>query len=201
MPFVGDIVSVAERERLSGGLGLYIGCGNGRNFLPLLDAGLDFLGLDVSRTGLGELAARVPSQSRRLIHGDISVLPDEPIFEMVVGIQVFQHGNRLFCHDHIRDAQRLVVPGGILAIRVNSVETDVEFAHEVVEPGDGSGFTIRYLAGPKSGLLIHFFALDELTGLFGSEFRPAFPVRLDSTIRDPSRGGQWGQWQGIWVRA
>jgi hypothetical protein len=43
--FVEDVVRVslaASRTR-----GLYIGCGNGRNFVPLLDAGMDLIGLDV----------------------------------------------------------------------------------------------------------------------------------------------------------
>jgi len=119
----------------------------------------------------------------------------------VVGIQVFQHGSRAVCHDHIRAAQRRVSAGGILAVRVNAVGTDIEFAHEVVEPGDGdSGFTIRYLEGPKTGLLIHFFGRSELATLFADRFSTRLPLRLDSTRREPPAGGQWSQWEGIWKR-
>jgi SAM-dependent methyltransferase len=200
VPFVRDIVSVAEREGLSNGAGLYIGCGIGRNYLPLVDAGLDLTGIDVSLTAIQELARRVPSRANRLIHGDLSALPAGTTYRTVVGIQVFQHGSRAFCHDHIRSAQRRVGPGGILALRVNAVGTDIEFAHEVVEPPDGSGFTIRYLEGPKAGLLVHFFDRDELEKLFLDAFETALPLRLDSTVREAPRVGQWSQWEVIWAR-
>jgi SAM-dependent methyltransferase len=58
VPFVRDIVAVASRDGLLGGTGLYIGCGNGRNYLPLVSAGLDLTGLDVSLEALRELAVR-----------------------------------------------------------------------------------------------------------------------------------------------
>jgi hypothetical protein len=198
--FVRDIVSVAERRGLVPGTGLYIGCGNGRNYLALVDAGLDLIGLDVSSTALQELARRVPSRSDRLVHGDLSALPVARTFKTVVGIQVFQHGSRAFCHEHIRSAQDRVHSGGILAMRVNAVGTDIEFAHEVVEPPDGSGFTVRYAEGPKAGLLVHFFDRSEVEELFRGAFETALPIRLDSTFREPPRGGQWSQWQGIWTR-
>lgn len=198
---MNDIVSVAEREGLSGGTGLYIGCGNGRNLLPLLDAGIDLVGLDVSLAAIESLAGRIPSRSDRLIHGDLSSLPTDAIFDMVVGLQVFQHGTRSLCHDHIRAAQRRVGPGGIFAVRVNAVGTDIDFDHEVVEPPDGSGFTIRYLEGPKRGLLIHFFDMNELDDLFDAEFRSTLPPRLDEMSRKPPRVGQWSQWEGIWARS
>ena len=37
--------------------GLYVGCGNGRNFLPLVDSGLELHGLDVSGESLRQLQA------------------------------------------------------------------------------------------------------------------------------------------------
>jgi len=45
--FVRDIVDAARERGLR--RGLYVGCGNGRNLLPLLDAGLDLTGLDIPR--------------------------------------------------------------------------------------------------------------------------------------------------------
>ena len=43
------------------GTGLYIGCGNGRNYLPLVDAGLNLLGLDVSAEAIKRLSERRPA--------------------------------------------------------------------------------------------------------------------------------------------
>ena len=51
-PFVGDILAAVHEQRLLGKLGLYVGCGNGRNYLPLVAGGLDLVGLDVSATAL-----------------------------------------------------------------------------------------------------------------------------------------------------
>ena len=59
--FVERVVAVLRaRSDLSGAAGLYVGCGNGRNFLPLVDAGLDVDGLDVSPEALRQLAERRP---------------------------------------------------------------------------------------------------------------------------------------------
>jgi hypothetical protein len=165
--------------------------------LPLVNAGLDLTGVDVSLAAIQELAERAPERADRLVHGDLSTLPAETTFGTVVGIQVFQHGSRLFCHEHIRAVQRRVGTGGILALRVNAVGTDIEFQHDVVEPHNGSGFTIRYLEGPKSGLLVHFFDFDELENLLLDGFNAALRIRLDSTMRQPR---QWSQWEGIWLR-
>ena len=145
VPFVHDIVEVARREGLLGAPGVYIGCGNGRNYIPLLDAGMDITGVDVSGAAIEVLTERLRGRKARLVHGELSDVP-AGLFGVVAGIQVFQHGSRATCHDHIRAAQRRVAPGGILAVRVNAIGTDIEFAHEVVEPGDErSGVTIRYL--------------------------------------------------------
>jgi hypothetical protein len=60
------------------------------------------------------------------------------------------------------------------------------------------GLTIRYLTGPKQGLLIHFFADAELCELFAAGFMPVLPPRLRQTRRDPPQPGQWSQWEAIW---
>src|SRR5919106_4253863 len=87
--FVRDIVAAAQGEGLIGAEGLYVGCGNGRNYVPLVDAGLDLVGLDVSHTAIGQLAERIPERRHRLVHGDLSTLRSGRKFAIVIGIQVF----------------------------------------------------------------------------------------------------------------
>jgi SAM-dependent methyltransferase len=198
VPFVRDILAAARAA--GAGSGLYIGCGNGRNYLPLVAGGLDLTGLDVSSTAIAQLAGRAPARRHRLVQGDLAALPVGAAYPLVIGIQVFQHGDRAATHAHIRAAQHRLSPDGLFCLRVNAVGTDVWPAHEVTEhdPDDG-GFTVRYLAGPKRGLLIHFFSAAELAALFPAPaFAPVLPTRPRSTRRDLPAPGQWTQWESIW---
>ena len=50
--------------------GLYAGCGNGRNYTPLSQSGLDIIGLDISSEGLHEIARKNPKHAHQLICAD-----------------------------------------------------------------------------------------------------------------------------------
>jgi hypothetical protein len=199
--FVADVLAAARSLRPDA-RGLYVGCGNGRNYLPLTEGGLDLLGLDISRSALQRLSRRAPEVRDRLVHGDLSVLPPHALFDVVIGIQVFQHGDREVAHAHVRAALRRVASGGLFCLRVNAVGTDVHPAHEVTEEGADGGFTVRYLAGSKRGMEIHFFSETELQTLVrdGDWFTPVLPPRLDRTLREPPEPGQWAQWEAIFRR-
>ncbi|HEY5052253.1 MAG TPA: methyltransferase domain-containing protein [Solirubrobacterales bacterium] len=196
---VEDILCSARAADLPPGRGLYIGCGNGRNYLPLVAGGLDLIGLDVSGVALELLAERAPERAADLVHGDLSSLPPEAVFSIVIGIQVFQHGNRAEAHAHVAAAARRVLPGGLLCIRVNAAGTDVHHRHRVLERGADTGLTVKYLEGPKTGLPVHFFAAAELTQLL-KRFEPVLDLRLSATERKSPREGRWLQWEGIWRR-
>lgn len=195
--FVRDIIDAARVHRPPTDVGLYVGCGNGRNFVPLLDAGLDLVGIDVSRSAVEQLSARLPGRTAQLIHGDISVLPQGSTFGTVIGIQVFQHGTESEAHAHVRAAIDLAAPGGLFCVRVNAVGTVIEHAHTVLTEGHGSGLTIRYDEGPKRDLAIHFFARDELERLT-DRLVPILPLRISRTLRQRPSTGHWDQWEGIW---
>jgi SAM-dependent methyltransferase len=199
VPFTDDILRAARTHGCT--RGLYVGCGNGRNFVPMSRAGLELTGLDISGTALAQLTARAPESAGRLVHGDLGALADGETYDLVIGIQVFQHGDRATTHSFIAQAQRRLAPGGLFCLRVNAVGTQVCLEHEIIEvdPEDG-GFTIRYLAGPKAGLLIHYFSAAELGALFNPpRFQPVLPPRIDQTWREPPEPpGQWSQWEAIW---
>jgi SAM-dependent methyltransferase len=196
--FVRDIVAEAGQRGLRHGL--YVGCGNGRNLLPLLEAGLDLTGLDISRRAIAQLRARRPDRSGRLIAGDLSALPRAARYDLVVGIQVFQHGTRAQAHRQLAAAAARVRPDGLLCVRVNAAGTDIELAHRRFEEhGDGS-FSVRYRSGPKAGLNIHFFATAELAAVVGGAFDTVLPPRQHVTWRVPPGRGQWSQWEAIWLR-
>ena len=195
--FTRDIIGAARSGNLR--RGLYIGCGNGRNLVPLSDAGLDLIGLDISALAVGQLRERRPGAAR-LVVGGIDALRASAEFDLVIGIQVFQHGNRGQAHRHLAGAAAHVTPGGLLCVRVNATGTDIRHRHErTEEAGDGS-FTVRYLDGPKTGLEVHFVTAAELAGLLGKGFTALMPLRLDSTPHAPPATGQWSQWEAIWQR-
>lgn len=195
--FVEEILAAARKADIDSGL--YVGCGNGRNLLPLVDGGIDLLGLDVSAEAVRQLADRRPDRAGRLVHGDLDALPSGSSWPLVVGIQVFQHGNRAQTHRHLRAAQQRVAPAGHMCVRVNAVGTDVWPAHEVVEREPDGEFTVRYTAGPKRGLDIHFFSAAELDRLFEG-WSPVLPLRQHRTERITPGLGQWTQWEAIWRR-
>jgi SAM-dependent methyltransferase len=197
--FVEDILQRAASSDLPAARGIYIGCGNGRNYLPLVADGLDLVGLDVSAVALAQLSRRAPDRAGSLVHGDLSVLAPDVRFSIVIGIQVFQHGRTARAHAHIADAARRVLPGGLLCIRVNAFGTDIYQRHRVIEQNADGGFTIEYRDGPKEGLAVHFFAEAELSGLLES-FDPVLALRTHATERKPPKTGRWLQWEGIWRR-
>jgi SAM-dependent methyltransferase len=198
--FVADILAAAGAAGLAGSDGLYIGCGNGRNYLPLVEGGLDLVGLDVSATAVEQLAERAPTRRHRLVHGDLAALPPDATYPLVIGIQVFQHGDRAAAHAHIRAAQERVGPQGLFCLRVNASGTDVAPEHEMIEQFPDRSVTVRYLAGPKKGLDVHFFSSTELASLFEGRFRTILPLRMHRTWRRPPGQGQWSQWEAIWRR-
>jgi hypothetical protein len=193
--FAGDILAAAASGNITAGL--YVGCGNGRNLLPLVDGGIDLIGLDISDEAIRQLAHRRPERATRLRHGDLDSLPAGQTWPLVIGIQVFQHGTRQQTHQHVRAAQQRVAPGGLFCLRVNATGTDVWPAHEVTERHPDDGFTVGYTAGPKRGLDIHFFSAAELATLFNG-WRPVLPIRAHQTRRTPPASGQWTQWEAIW---
>lgn len=197
--FVQDILVCAAGIDLPKARGLYIGCGNGRNYLPLVAGGLDLVGLDISEVALEQLAARAPERAADLVQGDLAALPADAAFSAVVGIQVFQHGREREAHAHMAEALRRVLPGGLFCLRVNATGTDVAHRHQIVERNREGGFTVEYLSGPKEGLAIHFFAEAEVTRLLSS-FEALLPLRLHATERQPPETGRWLQWEGIWRR-
>lgn len=195
--FVDDILAAVAHQSLPRGRGLYIGCGNGRNYIPLVNGGLDLVGLDVSAAAIEQLAARVPERAHDLVIGSVSDLPIDATFSVVIGIQVFQHGDEAQTHEHVLSAIARLVPGGIFCLRVNAVGTDILYRYRLLESNTDGGFTVEYETGPKTGLAIHFFAEFELSHLLRG-LEPVMPMRLDATVRTPPESGRWLQWEGIW---
>jgi predicted TPR repeat methyltransferase len=100
--FVNDVIVAAKNAGVDHGV--YIGCGNGRNYVPMTAAGLDLIGLDISATAISQLAERAPTRQDRLVVGDLSALPKDETYPLVIAIQVLQHGTREQAHGLLAEA-------------------------------------------------------------------------------------------------
>ena len=202
LPFVGTIVSTLEQHpQLRGGHGLYVGCGNGRNYLPLVDAGLDLTGLDISAEALAQLAARRAGVESRLLCGDFRELGSAPAaFAYLIAIQVFQHGGDADVATYFARTAALLTPGGLFFLRVNSAATEVDHRHTVVDRNPSGGFTVRYDEGPKRGLLVHFSTREELLERTNEHFTLVMEPSQHVVDRAPPKTGSWAQWEAVWRR-
>jgi SAM-dependent methyltransferase len=202
LPFVERIVdTLCASGSARKGTGLYVGCGNGRNYLPLVDAGLDLFGLDVSPEAIKRLVERRPAlAAQRLLCEDFRKFQTVVRFDYLIAIQVFQHGDDADVAAYFAKVAALLAPGGLFFLRVNSASTHVYHAHTVVERNELGGFTIRYDDGPKSGLLIHFVSQSELLERLSPAFVPWMAPREEITVREAPKTGSWTQWESIWRR-
>ncbi len=195
--FVREIAAALDGPRRRG-RGLYVGCGNGRNYVPLARSGLDLTAIDASAEAIARLSAREPSLSEGLLCTSLGDFEPGRAFDYVIAIQVFQHGTAAGVYGHFERASALLRPGGLLFLRVNSRSTDVWHRHDVVEEDALGGFTVRYGEGPKKGLCIHFFSREGLEErLRRAGLAPVSGPREVTEPRAPPRSGSWSQWEVV----
>src|SRR6266404_576126 len=113
IPFVGRIIEELG-ENGDQLIGLYPGCGNGRNFIPLLEAGLNLRGLDVSHEGIQQIIDKYPPAESRVRVDDFDSLTAARVFDYIVAIQVFQHGDKKQVEKHFSIAAEALKPAGRL---------------------------------------------------------------------------------------
>ena len=201
LSFVERTLATLGAERsVSAGTGLYVGCGNGRNHLSFVRAGLHLYGLDFSREALRQLAARDARRHPHLICADFRTFSCARAFDYLIAIQVFQHGTERDVRTYFSSVRRLLRPGGLFFLRVNAVSTQISQPHAIAERNDAGGVTVQYLAGPKRGLPIHFYSREELDRLTRDAFEPVTQPLEVVTERVPPESGTWAQWEASWRR-
>jgi hypothetical protein len=108
----------------------------------------------------------------------IETSTSEARFGTVIGIQVFQHGTEPEAHAHVRAAISLLLPDGLLCIRVNAVGTEIEHRHKIIVANDQGGFTVIYDDGRRRASA---FTSSRATR---SDQRPASAFRASATAID-----------------
>lgn len=198
--FASEILATLRGDPAGDGRGLYVGCGNGRNFAPLAHAGLHLTGLDVSEVALQGLAARIPGGRERLIHGDFQSFEPAGAFDYLIAIQVLQHGAQQDVAAHFRRVASLVKPGGLFFVRVNSTRAEIFFASRPLDENEWGGFSVECLEGAKAGQPVHFFSEAELLALAGDAFAVVAGPREVLEVRPYPRSGRWAQWEAVFRR-
>ena len=195
IPFANSVIRILRERGLTDGRGLYVGCGNGRNFAPLAAACPGLSGIDVSESGIRRLLQTHPECSGRVSRQNF--LDCDGTFDYIVSIQAFQHGDGRTAARYIMRAASMTRGGGLLFLRVNSAGTDVWHPHHVIErPGRYGGFTVKYDAGPKKGLCIHFFTRCELESVLDASGFDIVGGPVEASMsREPPQAGRWRQWE------
>lgn len=157
------------------------GCGVGRHLLPLMQAGLAVWGVDREGPVLGILQRRLREAGAQapLARADLRRLPfADGAFDLVVSINVINHGTAKVFQEFCRELDRVLQPGGHLFIYVSPRE----FAELVrlprtreLEPG-----TLVDIATPDGTQVHHFPTWEEVLEQF-----PGYSLRRAETIQAP----------------
>lgn len=198
VPMVGRITDTLSKRGLSAARGVYLGCGNGRNYVPLLEAGLALDGVDVSPVAVAALLARAPRLrgGASLTCGDLMDLGPAAPYAYVVAIQSLMHGTASEVARRFGKVDSLLAPGGLLFLRINTAASEVAHAHDVLEETPPGGRTVRYSGGARDGLIIHFFTEAEISSLLPGYSRVGRPTE-HVVPRTPPEGGQWTQLETV----
>ncbi len=188
--------TIRKYQNIEQGNGLYVGCGNGRNYIPLVKSDLNIVGIDISKVAIKQLEEKMPALSKKLHCVDFVNYNNKEPFDYIIAIQVFQHGTEKQIREYFEKVSQLLNPDGLLFLRVNSASTDIYFKHHIIETNSLGGITIRYLEGPKKDLDIHFYSIEELDVLC-KDFDCIILPYENITKRDPPKTGTWSQWELI----
>ena len=172
------LLQLAAREWRASARLLDIGCGAGRNAVPLARTGWDVTGTDISVPMLSAAAARVADAQLanrvRLLLASMDQLPFlSACFDFIVAHGIWNLA-RSGCElrEAVREAARVARPGCALFVFTFSRNTLADTA----EPLDGELFVFTQFSGRPQCFLTGEQLVTEL-GACGFESDPALPLR------------------------
>lgn len=121
LPIVSKVIEIAQPgQRL-----LYVGIGDGRNFLPLIDAGLDAVGCELSKVSIDRILAERPDIASRVFLGHAEeVFEGDAPFDGIVASRVLVHSDLRETVTQLATVCRLLRPGGFFAAQWTASGTD-----------------------------------------------------------------------------
>jgi SAM-dependent methyltransferase len=178
---------------------LDLGCGNGRHLRALV-ASTAIVGSDISGHGLRVLALTLGLEGRgtRVAQAWHDHLPfGAESFAAALAIQSVQDGTLDSAEASLRELHRVVRDGGPVYLSLPAADAGRVWRHLATEePG-----TVRYIEGPKAGLLVHWFSPAEISDLAG---RCGFEVVEEPSERTaprvPPLRGRMRFLESVWRR-
>ena len=146
------------------------GCGVGRHLLPLLAAGFRVWGVDcdarVLEIGKARLAnSAPPAVASNLVQADLNRLPfTYGSFDLVVSVNVINHGDAATFRDYCRELDRVLKTGGHLFIYTSPREAGEKV--RLPQTRELAPGTLVDIATPDGAMVHHFPTPAELREQF-----------------------------------
>jgi SAM-dependent methyltransferase len=149
--WLAKLIGVANGAGLRGTRALDVGCGTGATTEPLVDAGFEVTGIDLS-PGMLELARGRLEGRARLIEADMRALPRLGAFDLVVCVDdALNHLlTRADLEAALQSMARNLAPHGVLVFDLNTLATMRRAFSEDSSSADGSAVVLwRGLGDPE----------------------------------------------------
>lgn len=145
-----------------------MGCGCGRNLLPMAAQGFEVIGVDHSSVALE--AAKNNLQEKQLAHQVQFIHQDWTLFQQpspaVVAWHVLGHGDLAQVEGNLRQMIRLVEEGGLCLFNIPSIKTVLAWDRQC---DSVQAYSFIYEEGDEAGIRHSFFSYDKIVSILQDE--------------------------------